>query len=294
MANGNGTTDQYDASPMSKHVRPTLAWAGFFVYCMTLFATLPVALADKEWGLVGLLIAPPIAFALWYVNVRSGDKMFDKFSTMQGTAIKNALAAFKTESPKADSGQSTAGAGGQTAVGNVPFRDDWGSSGGLPAPQPVNTNPQRIGMQVGAMQFELDVVTGKETFDPVLFMEDVRADCLAQEKDPKSPKASLFYDARAEIEGNAAPWKFTSVATLKEAVNFVFGLARDAFIEKVGVDYSTAVTNFAQTGISGCSTCAKTICTHPTIEEEFDYLGVDYTRMLQEYRELQFAANFIQ
>jgi hypothetical protein len=89
MSNGNGETEEVRTSWLSAHVRPTLAWFGFFVYCAFLTQIIPTALTDKEWGIVGVLIAPLIAFALWYVGVRSQDKMWDKFMVMTGRGFAN-------------------------------------------------------------------------------------------------------------------------------------------------------------------------------------------------------------
>ena len=76
MENENGTVE---TSFLSKHVRPTLAWAGFLIYSILLFGFLPALVADKEWGVVGVFLAPLIGFGLWYVGVRSQDKNFEKF-----------------------------------------------------------------------------------------------------------------------------------------------------------------------------------------------------------------------
>jgi len=85
MENGNGNS--VESSGLSKHVRPLLAIFGFIVYALTLFVVLPAALADKEWGIVGVLLLPLLAFGLWYIGIRGQDKMMERFGNMQATAV---------------------------------------------------------------------------------------------------------------------------------------------------------------------------------------------------------------
>jgi len=299
MANGNGTTDPYDAAPLSKWIRPVAGLCGMIEGFLALILAAIVLISTLPNINVAAVIAtaslstPGFAFTLWYFNIRNQEKsvpsMLSTLSSLVGVVGQ-------ISNPKDNSGQPTAtGAGGQTApVESKPWQDKWSSSGGLPAPQPVNTNPQRIGIQVGAMQFEYDPITGQNVFDPIAFMNDVTATAVLHNTDQTPSEVIQAFVARSKIEGNAAPWKFTNTEALKNAIQFVFGLYEQGFAKKFGVDYSTAVTNFASTGNSGCTTCTKTKCSHPTFEEEVDYMGPDYARMLQEYRELQYAANYLQ
>jgi len=123
MENGNGI----ETSGLSKHVRPILALVGFGVYAATLIVVLPAALADKEWGIVGILLLPLLAFGLWYINIRGVDKMIERFGAMQATAVK----AVKDASlPKADSGYSD-----YEDSYNEPFEP-------MPTEQPQEEKPQ--------------------------------------------------------------------------------------------------------------------------------------------------------
>ncbi len=293
MSNGNGTNSngQPTDNPMWTWIRPTSVIMYGMVLGFLITAGIAIlAFAERNWTMLSIVWVVCLLFLALAWGVRTLFKMLEAGINLTPSNPVNS----KIVSPKADGGQSTAAAGDGSAVEPTKFRDDWGSSGGLPAPQPQPVNPNNIILQAGAMQFQLDVITGKETFDPSAFIADIRADSLANKDNETDIEITGAYDARSEIEGNAAPWKFTNILALKDAIKFVSGLYARAFAIKFGVSYQTAVQNFASTGNSGCSTCAKTKCSHPTFEEEVDYMGPDYARMLQEYRQLQFAANFIQ
>jgi hypothetical protein len=102
MANGTNGTDPLNASWLSKHVRPTVAWLSLGIYAVGLFSVLPYLIKAEQWGFIGALLAVPVGFVGWYFGVRNQEKDKDTLKTLTNTVAKIVDAL-----PKADSGTTT-------------------------------------------------------------------------------------------------------------------------------------------------------------------------------------------
>jgi len=84
MSNGNNNTE---TSPLSKHVRPTVAWASFIVYCIAMFQLLSPLIADKAWVPITVLLGIPAGFVGWYFGVRNQEKNQEKLTSGIASAV---------------------------------------------------------------------------------------------------------------------------------------------------------------------------------------------------------------
>ena len=145
MANGNGTVDQYDSSPLSKHIRPIVALCSFIVFAILAAAVVWWVLnkgGEMQW--VVAILGIFAACFLYYFNVRSQDKQLEKFINLTGK-----IGGWGQTPPKANGGTPTSG--GVAAI-SVPSKvgtaatigDTWNipkpsktSQGPMPQPPPL-------------------------------------------------------------------------------------------------------------------------------------------------------------
>ena len=277
MANGNGTNGNYDNSPLSRHVRPTLAWAGFLVYTIILFMVVPPLIDDKAWGYLGILLGSLIGMCYWYFGVRGQQKSLD----MLTTGIKNGVVAGLQQiinpspSPAPLPGPTPAPLPGPQPQ---PGRDNGGQG---PAPTPV-----------------------PEAFNEAVF--DAQVEEAARGVYGVVNQATKFYEAwelGAIRHGNPPVAKFdwtdpAWVAYLRKLINLYFssiwGLKDDAgnLLSSGSLEYAIIHLNDEK----GCTTCGGrgTECPWTSIQQKADFLATPaggYSMALKNYHMVELYAS---